>query len=379
MPFGIRPFPASSASVPRLLPLPLPPILPGRAAPAPAGWGVAAAFIRRAVGLALLLCLALCCTACARHGSLGPTWNVLRSGELSVRGGPDIEPAVYADVRRNRKLSGILRSAIANRLSAAGFAMTDTPSRAGYILHVNVPAAGEGDAASAGRAADAGFAGAAILAGAKSSVIVADILLVERRVPEARRERIRDMRSIGRRNAVADSRMRLVLHQPGIARGAGLMLAAANALAQEICRPLERPIPPATAVAPADTSPSARRGTDGRKAAAGAKSPKKPEDAAKKPKTAPESAKTPKKSSKGDAGSAKGPKMGAAGAGTPERPEGTAKKDAKKDVGKPGREAGRPAAGADGADGAKNPGKAAGSAEKAGGKAKSPEASRTGR
>lgn len=244
------------------------------------------ASIRRAIGLALLFSLALCCTACARHPALGPTWNVLRSGDLSVRGGPDIEPAVYADVRRNRKPSGILRSAIANRLSAAGFVMTDTPSRAGYILHVNVAAAGEGDAASARRAADAGFGGSAVLDGEKSSVIVADILLVERRVPEARRERIRDMRSIGRRNAVADSRMRVVLHQPGIARGAGLMLAAANALAEEICRPLERPIPPATAVAPADTSPSARSGRDGNRPAGNAASPKKSAGNAKTPKKA---------------------------------------------------------------------------------------------
>ena len=174
------------------------------------------------------LLLALLCCACIRPNT-APTMQVLQSGALEAQGGPGVAKTVYVDAR----------DAIIRRLAGAGFEVIDSPSKAGHILHVNIAAAGESDAAVARSAIDAGFDAPVRLQGKDSIVIVADALLVERNVPSPNRARSNAMRSITRRNAVADSRLRLGIILPHANRSPLLEAAVADRLAQELCRPLE--------------------------------------------------------------------------------------------------------------------------------------------
>ncbi len=184
------------------------------------------------------LLLALLCCACIRPNT-APTMQVLQSGALEAQGGPGVAKTVYVDARDARKPAPVLRDAIIRRLAGAGFEVIDSPSKAGHILHVNIAAAGESDAAVARSAIDAGFDAPVRLQGKDSIVIVADALLVERNVPSPNRARSNAMRSITRRNAVADSRLRLGIILPHANRSPLLEAAVADRLAQELCRPLE--------------------------------------------------------------------------------------------------------------------------------------------
>ena len=185
-----------------------------------------------------LLLLCVLCGACIRPHT-PPTMQVMQTGALEAQGGPGVARTVYVDARDARKPAPILREAIIRRLSGAGFEVIDSPSKAGHILHVNVVAAGECNADTARAAIRAGFDSPVHLEGNDSVVIVADALLVERNVPSPNRARSNAMRSISRRNALADSRLRLGIILPPMKRSPLAEAAVADRLAQELCRPLE--------------------------------------------------------------------------------------------------------------------------------------------
>lgn len=192
---------------------------------------------RASLGWAVLL-LGVLCGACIRSHT-PPTMQIVQAGSLEAQGGPGVARTVYVDARDAHKPAPVLRDAIVRRLTGAGFEVIESPSKAGHILHVNIVAAGECDAGAARAAISAGFDSPVQLQGKDSVVIVADALLVERTVPSPNRARSNAMRSIARRNALADSRLRLGVILPHIERSPLVETSVADRLAQEICRPLE--------------------------------------------------------------------------------------------------------------------------------------------
>ncbi len=192
---------------------------------------------RNPLGWTVLL-LGVLCGACIRPHT-PPSMQILQTGSLEAQGGPGVARTVYVDARDALKPAPVLRDAIVRRLTGAGFEVIDSPSKAGHILHVNVVAAGECDAGTARAAIDAGFDSPVRLQGGGSVVIVADALLVERNVPSPHKARSNAMRSITRRNALADSRLRLGIILPHIDRSPLVEASVADRLAQELCRPLE--------------------------------------------------------------------------------------------------------------------------------------------
>ena len=192
---------------------------------------------RNPLGWTVLL-LGVLCGACIRPHT-PPSMQILQTGSLEAQAGPGVARTVYVDARDALKPAPVLRDAIVRRLTGAGFEVIDSPSKAGHILHVNVVAAGECDAGTARAAIDAGFDSPVRLQGGGSVVIVADALLVERNVPSPHKARSNAMRSITRRNALADSRLRLGIILPHIDRSPLVEASVADRLAQELCRPLE--------------------------------------------------------------------------------------------------------------------------------------------
>lgn len=162
----------------------------------------------------LLLLLSLCLLGgCIRRGDGDASQvEVLRSGELSSAGGDeDIADVAYVNVRdKSNRVFG-LHSLAETYLSSKGFTVTDNPSQAGYIIQITVLDAGPVDPDSLRRVVDAGYDAPSKLSGTGGTALLTDVLLVQRRVPNARRPNKANLKNISSRNAVASSRMRLAL------------------------------------------------------------------------------------------------------------------------------------------------------------------------
>lgn len=162
----------------------------------------------------LCLLLSLCLLgACTRRGEGDASQvEVLRSGELSSAGSDeDIADVVYINVRdKSNRVLG-LRSRAEAYVSGKGFTVTGNPSQAGHIIQITVLDAGPVDPDSLRGVVDAGYDAPSRLSGTGGTALLTDVLLVQRRVPNARRASKANLKNISSRNAVASSQMRLAL------------------------------------------------------------------------------------------------------------------------------------------------------------------------
>ena len=104
-----------------------------------------------------------------------------------------------------------LRSQTEAWLGRKGFTVTGNPSQAGYIVQISVLAAGQAAPESLRGVVDAGYDAPSVLSGTGGTALLADVLLVQRRVPSSRRPSRTNLKNISNRNAVASSQMRLGL------------------------------------------------------------------------------------------------------------------------------------------------------------------------
>ncbi|WP_229772705.1 complement resistance protein TraT [Desulfovibrio porci] len=137
--------------------------------------------------------------------------EVLRSGALNRAGDEDIPNVVYVNVRDMTNRVFHLRSQTEAWLGRKGFTVTDNPSQAGYIVQITVLAAGQAAPESLRGVVDAGYDAPSVLSGTGGTALLADVLLVQRRVPSSRRPSRTNLKNISNRNAVASSQMRLGL------------------------------------------------------------------------------------------------------------------------------------------------------------------------
>jgi hypothetical protein len=145
--------------------------------------------------------------ACVRQG--GGEVDVLRSGELRHSAhDANIAKVVYVAVRdKTDRLFG-LRSDIEAAARMKGFTVTDNPSKAGYVVQVTTLAAGVTSPDKLRDLVNAGYGAPSDFFGGGATALLADILLVQRRVPVSGRQ---NLKSISSRSAVASSQMRLGL------------------------------------------------------------------------------------------------------------------------------------------------------------------------
>lgn len=137
--------------------------------------------------------------------------EVLRSGALNRAGDEDIPNVVYVNVRDMTNRVFHLRSQTEAWLGRKGFTVTNNPSQAGYIVQITVLAAGQAAPESLRGVVDAGYDAPSVLSGTGGTALLADVLLVQRRVPSSRRPSRTNLKNISNRNAVASSQMRLGL------------------------------------------------------------------------------------------------------------------------------------------------------------------------
>ncbi len=201
----------------------------------------------------LLLSLSLLSlTACVRQGDGGAAdVEVLRSGALNRAGAEDISNVVYVSVRDMTSRVPHLRPQAEAWLSRKGFAVTDNPSQAGHIVQISVLAAGQTSPESLRHVVDAGYGAPSALSGTGGAALLADVLLVQRRVPSSRRPSRTNLKNISNRNAVASSQMRLgLLVRHDIRLKSELPAYFADVLAHELSADISA-APPVSQTAPA--------------------------------------------------------------------------------------------------------------------------------
>ncbi len=161
----------------------------------------------------LLLCMAfatLC--GCVRHPADAARVEVLRQGQLEEpEGDANIHPVVYVNVRDNTNKMFGLRAQTETWLQRKGYTVVPNPSEAGYILQVVVLSAGTAAPENVRRIVAAGYDAPSQLSGVGGTAMVADVLLVQRHVPQSQAPGRAKLKSITKRNAVASSQMRIAL------------------------------------------------------------------------------------------------------------------------------------------------------------------------
>ncbi|MDR2744902.1 MAG: complement resistance protein TraT [Desulfovibrio sp.] len=183
-----------------------------------------------------LLAFSLTLSACIPHNGASEL-AVLRSGALALPRTEGIARVAYVSVRDgNNRIFG-LRAQLERCLAFRGFAVTDNPSEAGYIIQLSVPAAGASSSEAVRGAVNNGYAGEALLSGAEGTALVADALVVQRRVPQSGKK---GLKTISNRMAVADNQMRLALFLPRrVNLQLGLPEYVTEKVAGEICSGLD--------------------------------------------------------------------------------------------------------------------------------------------
>lgn len=157
--------------------------------------------------LFLLLALLVLLPAC-QHRQPAPTdIQVLRQGSLAPAD-DDTTPVVYVSVRdQSRHVFG-LRAEVERLLRAEQYAITDNPSQAGFIIQASVLEAGITDAATARALVEGGYGAPSDLSGKGATLVLSDILLVQRRVPSDKRPKRFMLQNVSSRNARGSSQMR---------------------------------------------------------------------------------------------------------------------------------------------------------------------------
>lgn len=130
-------------------------------------------------------------------------------GDLKLPDNPDAPKLIYVDCREGARHAPRLNEHLEKALASGKFRLADSPSKAGYILHVNILRRGEANQDSLKQAVKAGYGGSANLNGAGGEAMLVDALMVQRRVPEAKRPSRQKMKNISARNALDSAQMRI--------------------------------------------------------------------------------------------------------------------------------------------------------------------------
>lgn len=166
----------------------------------------------------LLLCLYLTVMqGCVQQhkAPLIPTFETLQSENIHVDVTPDAPSRVYVSLRDTTDKVFGLRKLAEQRIADMGYEITNNPSRAGYILQIDVLAVGLADAQAVRQAVPLGYGGALNLPPdlhrPDASVLVADVLLALRNKPQALKKRSHVLRAASSRSAVASYQMRVAV------------------------------------------------------------------------------------------------------------------------------------------------------------------------
>lgn len=218
---------------------------------------IAGTFSLRGLGVPLRLVVLLCClclagAGCVRRNAAGSPDTpdtpdaavvLLASAHAPLPTHDRAQPSAYILLRDQTGKAQGLRQRIARRLTERGYAVAGQPSQVGHIVQCNVVFAGDMPAGAAARSTPHGYGGAVERAGVGESVLMADVIVASRVVPEPVRRKHGDSLTFGTKNTkLDDMHVRLAACAPASrAAFARLQPALEKHLAEAIADLLPRP------------------------------------------------------------------------------------------------------------------------------------------
>lgn len=161
--------------------------------------------------------------------------TTFHEGTLALSANADAPKLVYVDVQQNTRIMPRLAKDLGVALASGKFRLTDAPSKAGHILHVNILQEGSCNPESVRAAVKAGYGQKARFSGSGSRAILADALMVQRKVPTHKRPSRQRLKNISHRNALGSAQMRLAVLHNSSRQNVDL----SKAIAQELARQIE--------------------------------------------------------------------------------------------------------------------------------------------
>lgn len=183
----------------------------------------------------ILLTVILSCACIRQREAESAEIRVLREGALSPLERKDVPDKMYVDVRDMTGRALRLPAHAGRRLDRTRVVLVENPSEAGYILQVSLLDEGTVSPEALEEIVKAGYGAPARFSGSGGHGLLADVLLVQRKVPRHARPSRARLKNITSRNAVGSSQMRLGLLVPHEEpRHNALPTSFADALAREV-------------------------------------------------------------------------------------------------------------------------------------------------
>ena len=139
---------------------------------------------------------------------------VFQEGKLELSKEKNFPKTLYIDIRDETGQIPLTPEVLPRLLAHNNYEVVDNPSKAAYILHIALLREGQTDPQILEKLVREGFDSKAELSGSGHSAWLADALLVQRRIPEAKRESQVRLKNISARNALGSSQMRLSVSTP---------------------------------------------------------------------------------------------------------------------------------------------------------------------
>ena len=183
----------------------------------------------------ILLTVLLSCACIRQREAESAEIRVLREGALSPIERGDVPDKMYVDVRDMTGRALRLPAHAGRTLDRTRVTLVENPSEAGYILQVSLLDEGTVSPEALEEIVKAGYGAPARFSGSGGHGLLADVLLVQRKVPSHARPSRARLKNITSRNAVGSSQMRLGLLVPHEEpRHNALPTSFADALAREV-------------------------------------------------------------------------------------------------------------------------------------------------
>lgn len=135
--------------------------------------------------------------------------SAFHKGSLNLADKSGAPRKIYVDCHGSEARAPHLARYLANALDKGKFRLVNSPSEAGYILHINVLKHGAVAPEILKKVVDRGYGSKANFSGNGADGIVVDALMVQRRVPEETRPSRQKMKNISARNALASKQLRI--------------------------------------------------------------------------------------------------------------------------------------------------------------------------
>lgn len=196
----------------------------------------------------LILCSSLLlCPGCKRQSqnqAQAASITSWHEGALKIAASSKAPKTIYVDAAGHMRSAPNLAEQLGRALAKGSFRLADAPSKAGYILHVNIVDEGDVAPEALKAAVRAGYGSKTIFQGSGARAVLVDALMVQRKVPKAPRPSRERMQNASSRNAIGSSQMRLAVMATGGPHGAeykegDYTESVGRAIASELAQSLE--------------------------------------------------------------------------------------------------------------------------------------------